>query len=433
MQSSRKSKIWPVVRVASGNFLEMYDFQVFGYYAPAIARAFFPTGSEFASLMLALATFGAGFLMRPVGAIVLGAYVDSRGRRAGLLLTLALMALGTLSIASTPSYASIGFIAPVLVLLGRLLQGLSAGSELGGVSVYLSEIATPGHKGFYVSWQGASQEVAVMFTALVGLGLTTRLTAGEMTSWGWRIPLLVGCAIVPLVFVLRRSLEETDAFLKRKRRPGSSEILRALAREWRLVVLGMMLSVMGSVSFYMITAYTPTFASAVLHLPGTDSMLVTLCVGACSFIFLPVMGALSDRTGRATLLIVVAALAMLTAYPALRWLGNAPSFARLTAVDLWFAFLFSSYYGPMCTFLTEIMPAEVRTAGFALAHSCATAFFGGFTPAVSTYLIHATGNSASPGWWLSLAAALGLIAAAVLSGRYQAERRKASGDLLANA
>ena len=172
MRSDRDSKIWSVVRVSTGNFLEMYDFMVFGYYASAIGNAFFPNGDQFVALMLSLMTFGAGFLMRPLGAIVLGAYTDRHGRRAGLVLTLALMSIGICSIACTPGYAIIGIIAPLLVLTGRLLQGFSAGMELGGVSVYLSEIATPGNKGFYVSWQSASQQAAVMFAALLGVLLT---------------------------------------------------------------------------------------------------------------------------------------------------------------------------------------------------------------------------------------------------------------------
>src|SRR6266853_5530665 len=146
-----ESKLRPVIRVASGNFLEAYDFQVFGYYATYISRTFFPSGSDFASLMLTLMTFGAGFLMRPLGAVVLGAYVDHHGRRKGLLLTLSLMAVGTLSIGVVPGYETIGLFAPLLVVAGRLLQGLSAGVEIGGVSVYLAEIATPGRKGFFVS------------------------------------------------------------------------------------------------------------------------------------------------------------------------------------------------------------------------------------------------------------------------------------------
>ena len=172
-----------IARVAVGNFLEMYDFMVYGYYATYIAKAFFPTGSEFLSLMLSLATFGAGFLMRPLGAIVLGAYIDREGRRKGLIVTLALMAAGTFSIAVIPSYATIGILAPLLVVAGRLIQGFSAGVELGGVSVYLAEIATPGRRGFFVSWQSASQQPAVMLAAISGLVLGVTLTRDSMAAW----------------------------------------------------------------------------------------------------------------------------------------------------------------------------------------------------------------------------------------------------------
>jgi MFS family permease len=393
----------------------MYDFQIFGYYAAAIGRTFFPRGNEFASLMLSLATFGAGFLMRPIGAIVLGTYIDHRGRRKGLLLTLGLMAIGTVSIACMPSYASIGLIAPLLVVFGRLVQGLSAGVEAGGVSVYLFEVATPGKKGFYVSWQAASQQVAVMFAAVIGLVLTSRLTGDQMTSWGWRVPLLIGCMIIPFLFLLRRTLEETPEFLQRRHHLSPREILRTLARSWRLVALGTLLTIMNTVCFYLITVYTPTFGGTVLHLATKDYMTVTLCVGASNFIWLPIMGAVSDRIGRRPLLAAVSVLALLTAYPALSWLVNVPSLSRLMVVELWLSFLFASYNGALIVFLMEIMPADVRTASFSLVHSSATAIFGGFTPAISTYLIYATGNRAVPGLWLSFAAACGLIATALLS------------------
>src|ERR1700750_1529343 len=167
-------KAWAVIRVASGNFLEMYDFMVFGYFAAAIGAAYFPSGDAFSTLLTSLATFGVGFLMRPLGAIVLGAFTDRHGRRAGLLLTLALMSVGIVTLTITPGYAAIGLVAPLLVLLGRLLQGFSAGAELGNVSVYLAEIAPPGRKGFFVSWQSASQQIAVMVAALVGGGLSSR-------------------------------------------------------------------------------------------------------------------------------------------------------------------------------------------------------------------------------------------------------------------
>jgi len=204
-----------VVRVALGNSLEMYDFQIFGYYAPAIALAFFPSGSAFARSDALVDDVWHGFLMRPLGAVLLGAYIDHHGRRAGLLLTLALMAVGTLSIAVVPGYAAIGLAAPLLVVIGRLVQGLSAGVELGGVSVYLSEIATPGRKGFYVAWQSGSQQVSVMFAALLGILLSSTLSDSQLTRWGWRVPLLAGCSLVPLLFFLRRSLEETEAVILR--------------------------------------------------------------------------------------------------------------------------------------------------------------------------------------------------------------------------
>jgi metabolite-proton symporter len=410
-RAERKDKIKSVVRVAAGNFLEMYDFMVFGYYATAIGKAFFPATNEFVSLMYSLTTFGAGFLMRPLGALVLGAYIDKRGRRAGLIVTLVLMSLGTLSIACTPGYKTIGLVAPILVLLGRLVQGFSAGVELGGVSVYLSEIATPGHKGFYVSWQSASQQLAVVFAGLIGVVLNSRLTPAQMDSWGWRVPLLIGCLIIPVVFVIRRSLTETKEFQARTRHPSSGEVFSTIAANWSLVMMGTMLVTMTTVSFYMITAYTPTFGRTALHLADTDNLVVTLFVGISNFVWLPVMGALSDKIGRHSLLIGFTVLALLTAYPALAWLVAGISFSRLLIVQLWLSFIYASYNGAMVVYLTEIMPAKVRASGFSLAYSLATALFGGFTPLIATYLIEVTQNKAMPGLWLSVAAAVGLSAA----------------------
>jgi metabolite-proton symporter len=411
----RRTRIGNAVRVSVGNFLEMYDFMVFGYYATGIARAFFPSQSEYASLMLTLATFGSGYLMRPLGALVLGAYIDRNGRRKGLLLTLALMAIGTLSIGCLPGYRTLGLLAPLLVVAGRLVQGLSAGVEIGAVSVYLAEIATPGRKGFYVSWQSGSQQAAVIFAAVFGLALASWLPPEQVLDWGWRIPILAGSMLVPLLLLLRRSLEETEEFLERKRRPQTEEIWRTLAANWRLVILGMMLSTTTTVTFYLITAYMPTFGTAVLHLSTRESMIVTLCVGVSNLILLPVMGAVSDRVGRRPPLIAASLAALMTAYPALFWLAMQPSFSRLLAVALWFSAIFGSYNGAMVVFLTEIMPASVRASGFSLAYSLATGVFGGFTPTVSTWLIHVTGNRAAPGLWLSFAALMGLTATILLS------------------
>jgi len=409
--TERGVKIKNVIRVSSGNFLEMYDFIVFGFYAGPIGRTFFPGQNPYASLMSSLATFGAGFLMRPVGAVVLGAYIDRYGRRAGLLLTLALMSVGTITIACLPGYATLGLLAPVLILLSRLLQGFSAGVELGGVSVYLAEIATPGNKGFYVSWQSASQQVAVMVAALLGVALESLLAPAKIDLWGWRIPFLVGCLIIPVLFLLRRSLAETEAFQARKQHPTITQIIRTLMTNWAIVLLGMMMVAMTTVSFYLITAYTPTFGQSELHLSSFVSLIVTLCVGLSNFFWLPVMGSASDRFGRKPLLILFTVLALLTAYPAMLWLTAEPSFARLLGVELWLSFIYASYNGAMVVALTEIMPVDVRTSGFSLAYSLATALLGGFTPVLCTFLIHITGNRAMPGLWMSFAAVLGLIAA----------------------
>jgi MFS family permease len=404
-----------VVRVCGGNFLEMYDFMVFGYFAAAIGRAYFPASDERASLLLAFATYGAAFLMRPVGAVVLGAYADRRGRRAGLVLTLGLMSVGTICVAVTPRHAAIGLAAPVIVLLGRLVQGLSAGAELGGVSVYLAEIATPGREGFYVSWQSASQQVAVMLAALLGVVLVRLLPAEVMADVGWRVPLLAGCLLLPLVLRLRRSLPETSAFLARAHRPAAREVVATLAAHWAVVLAGVGLVMMTTVSFYFITAYTPTFGRDALHLGDVQSLSVTLAVGASNLLWLPISGALSDRIGRRPILVTCAALAAATSYPALHWLAAAPSVGRLLGVELWLSFLYAAYNGAMVCYLTEIVPPAVRTAGFSLAYSLATTA-GGFTAFVCTLLIHATGDAAMPGAWLSLAALVSL-AAVPLSAR----------------
>jgi len=426
----RRGKIKAVIRVSTGNFLEMYDFMVFGYYASAIGRTFFPKSSEFASLMLSLATFGVGFLMRPLGALVLGSYVDRKGRRAGLMLTLALMSAGTLSIACLPGYGKIGLLAPLLVVCGRLLQGFSAGVELGGVSVYLSEIATPGHKGFYVSWQSASQQCAVVFAALLGVALNAGLSPQQMTEFGWRIPLLIGCAIIPFLFRIRRTLAETEDFLSRRRHPSAGEILRSVAANWRLVLLGTMLVTLTTVSFYMITAYTPTFGNKVLHLADNRTLLVTLCVGISNFMWLPLMGALSDRIGRIPILLTFTTLAIITAYPALLWLVAGPSFGRLLIVELWLSFLYGSYNGAMVVFLTELMPREVRASGFSLAYSMATAIFGGFTPMICTYLIERTKNQAIPGAWLTAAAAISLTGALIAARQRQTQAVSSGAEVV---
>jgi MFS family permease len=413
--------VWSVVSATSGNFLAAFDFFIFGFYAAAIGRAFFPAESEYASLMLSLATFGVGFLIRPLGAIIVGGYIDRHGRRKGLLLTLGLMAVATLVMALVPSYHAIGLAAPLLVVVARLTQGFSEGGELPGVAVYLSEIAKSGRKGFYVSLQPASQQVAVILLSLLGVVLSEMLRPEQMDSWGWRIPFLFGCTLIPFLFVIRRTLPETEEFLARTHHPSPSEILRLLLVNWRLILLGILTVLMTTVSFYYITAYTPTFGRQVLKLAVTDNLLVTMCVGFSNLLWQLVSGSLSDRIGRRPILICCTVLGIATAYPALSWLVAAPSFTRLLLVELWLSALYAWYNGTMAVWMTEIMPAHVRATSFSFAYNIAVAIFGGFTPAISTFLIHETGNAAIGGLWLSAAAA-GSLAAALLIRLPEPER-----------
>src|SRR5579863_651837 len=409
-----KSRVGAILRATSGNFLEQFDFFLFGFYAQDIAKAFFPAADDTAALLNAYGVFWLGALMRPVGAIVLGAYIDRIGRRKGLIVTLAIMAIGTVTIAVCPTYASIGVAAPIIVLVGRLLQGFSAGVELGGVSVYLAEIATPGNRGFYTSFQSSSQQVAIFVASIIGFALNELIPADIVAAWGWRIPFFIGCLIIPVIFFLRRTLEETPEFLAMKHHPTTREVFAAAAINWRIIVLGMMIAVLTTTTFYFVTVYTPTFGRNVLKLTSQDALLVTLLVAITNFFWNPVGGALSDRLGRRPVLLTIAGLSLVTAYPALHWLVADPSFVKLLAVEMMFSFYFGVYSGTMLGALVEIVPKHVRTTCFSMAFALAAGLFGTFTPFASTWLIDHTGDKASPGFWLMCAAVLGIAAALIV-------------------
>jgi len=410
----RGSRLGAILRSTSGNFLEQFDFFLFGFYATAISRAFFPSDNETTALLNTFGVFWLGALMRPIGAVVLGAYLDRIGRRQGLIVTLAIMASGTVLIAISPTYAQIGILAPLIVVIGRLLQGFSAGVELGGVSVYLFEIAKPGNKGFLTAFQSGSQQIAIVVAALIGFGLSEVLSPAVVTAWGWRIPFFIGCLIIPFIFVIRRSLEETPDFLARKAHPTAGEVWASMVANFRIILLGMMLVTMTTVTFYFITVYTPTFGKTVLKLSERDALLVTLFVAITNFIWLPIGGALSDRIGRKPVLLGVSLLALVTAYPLLSWLVAAVTFEKLLLVELVLSFYFGMYNGAMVVSLSEIVPPHVRATGFSLAYSLAVALFGTFTPFASTWLIDHTHNRASPGYWLMAAAAMAVVATLVI-------------------
>ncbi|RAU47935.1 MULTISPECIES: tricarballylate/proton symporter TcuC [unclassified Pseudomonas] len=410
--SSRRDTVSTIVRVCVGNCLEVYDLLIFGYFATEIAKAYFPSDNTYASLLATLATFGAGYLMRPIGAFVLGAYIDRVGRRRGLMVTLSMMAVGTLTIAVTPSYESIGILSPIIVVIGRLVQGFSAGAEQGGVSVYLAEIAPPGRKGFFVSWQSASTQLSAVLASSLSVLLTTVMAPDLLSAWGWRIPLLVGCLLIPVLFVLRRSLEETSAF-EARRRSTTAELFTSLAANWPVVLMGALVAMMTTVSFYTLNGYTPTFGREVLHLTRFESLAVTFFVACANFVWLPLGGAVSDRLGRLPVLLTCTLLAVLTAYPAMTWLAAGPSFEKLLIVELWLSVLYGLFNGAMIVYVIEIVPESLRTLGFSVAYSLA-AIVGGFTPAIDTWLIHETGNRGMPGAWTGAAGLMAFTATLAL-------------------
>jgi MHS family citrate/tricarballylate:H+ symporter-like MFS transporter len=423
LMAAAPSKIGAVLRATGGNFLEMFDFFLFGIYAAPIGKAFFHTGTEFLDTLAAFAVFWVGAMMRPIGAVYLGAYVDSLGRRKGLIVTLAIMAAGTVIIALTPSYATIGIAAPVIVVIGRLAQGFSAGVELGGVSVYLAEIATPGTKGFVTSFQSASQQVAVFVAALIGYVISQTLAPEAISAWGWRIPFLIGCLIVPLIFGLRGSLQETPEFLAKKTHPAPPEIYRALIANAGIVALGMFMVMLTTVSFYFITVYTPDFGKS-LNLSASDSLLVTLIIAVANFVWLPAGGALSDQFGRKPVLLAAALVMLVSAYPALTWLAAAPTFGKLIGVEMVFSLGYGLYNGAMVAALTEVVPPHVRASCFALAYSLAAALFGTSTPLISKIIIGHSGDRAAPAFWLMLAAACSIAAALALYSRAAVNARR---------
>ncbi len=279
-----RSKAGAILRVTSGNFLEQFDFFLFGFYATYISHTFFPASSEFASLMMTFAVFGAGFLMRPIGAIVLGAYIDKVGRRKGLIVTLSIMAAGTFLIVLIPSYQSIGLWAPLLVLTGRLLQGFSAGAELGASRFIWLKSPRRGAKGFTPAGSPAASRLPLWSPRRWALP-ECLMEESAIREWGWRIPFLFGCLIVPFIFFLRRKLEETEEFSARRQHLEMRQVFKTLLGNWQVVVAGMLMVAMTTTAFYLITVYAPTFGKKVLMLSASDS-----CWSRCWWRFLTSSG-----------------------------------------------------------------------------------------------------------------------------------------------
>jgi MFS transporter, MHS family, proline/betaine transporter len=412
-------KPYQIAAAVIGNALEWYDFLVFGFFTVIIARLFFPSASQYASLLLTTATFGVGFFMRPVGGIVLGIYADRRGRKAALLLVITLMTIAIALIAFAPTYAAIGVGAPLIIVLARLIQGFSAGGEFASATAFLTESAPPQQRGYYGSWQMVGQGLAVLIGAILGTVLTRTLTPDALNSWGWRVPFLFGLIIGPLGLYIRRGLDETSAFLQASQknpaaRQDAGSLLASHVKEM-VACLGMVVT--GTITFYVVLIYIPTFARTQLHLPLDQAFLAQSIGLAVEVALIPIFGALSDRIGRKPVMIAALVLDLVVTYPLFAWVSANPSFGTLLTMQIILCGLFGVFNGPISTALAEQFPTRVRSTALAISYNIAVMLFGGFAQFFVTWLIAATGTPIAPAYYLMFGAAVGLIAAFFLKER----------------
>ena len=405
-----------IVATAVGNTLEWYDFAVYAQFAGIIAANFFPGEDANLRLLKAFLAFGLGFVARPLGAVVIGGYADRAGRKAALTFTILLMAAGTGIIALSPTYAAIGIGAPLLLLLGRVLQGFSAGGEVGGATAYLFESAAPRQRGVIASWLQASMGMANVLGAFVAFAVTALLSAGQVASWGWRIPFVVGLLIVPAGLLLRRTLPETAAFAQESGRRRAAGVTQA---PWRVVfrehraslAVGMSVATLWAVSVYVLVIFLPTYVQR----PDTYGFTAAQAFGASLVGNIPliigclVFGHLSDRIGRRTLLGISAGLLFVCVMPLLYWLRAVPTPGTLILVQSALCLLVAGFAGVAPAALAESFPTGVRTTGISLVYNGAFVLFGGFAPAVLTALTRRPGGALfAPAWYVMLAAAVTL-------------------------
>jgi MFS family permease len=394
-----------IVATIAGNTLEFYDFLAYTAFAVYIGKAFFPARSELASLLLSLATFGVGFFTRPLGALLIGALADRAGRRPALLLTIGLMAVGTLAVAVTPSYATIGFAAPLILVVARLIQGLALGGEVGPSNALLLEFAPLHRRGAYIGWQGASQGIAVLAAGLVGLVLGIVLSKEQLADWGWRVPFALGLVIVPVGLVIRRRLPET---LPAPGARGAGDVLRVLWREHRRsLVLAVLIIMSLTISTYVMN-YMTTYALTALGLPASKAMLSTVTFGAILAAGSFWSGALADRFGRRPVMIVSRIAVILAIYPAFVFLVDHRSAWALVFVTAALTVLGLAGSIAALTAVTEIFPSEVRSCGNATAYAASVSIFGGTTQFVIAWLIGATGDPLSPAYYVILSSLISL-------------------------
>ncbi len=401
-----------IAAVTLGNALEFYDFLTYSFFAIQIGHCFFPSTSGYGSLMASLATFGAGFATRPLGALVIGQYADKVGRKPAMLLSFVLIGLSIFAMALIPPYRSIGLAAPVLFVASRMLQGFSLGGEIGSNTAFLVEVAPPSARGFIVSFQGASQMAAILAGSVVGTVLSEVLSPGALTAYGWRVAFALGGLVVPLGWSLRRSLPETLHTSNALVEPvgGRAGLIRG---HWRVMILGLVILGMGTIGSY-VQMYIVTFAQHALGLSARAGFLASCANAVAAIPALLLGGWLSDRFGRWPVNVVANALLLVLVVPLFAWAVDLGSASALIASMTLLGFVSNLTFGVVCAALGEGLPLAIRSSAFGTVYSLAIAVFGGSTEFIVTWLIHLTGSAMAPAWYVAGATAVAQIALMML-------------------